>query len=107
MSNNRRNYSKSEKLEIVNEYLEDMTPSVLRELAERYAVHPHTIHRWRRELTEHSSAAFPGNGNATVTEEQKEILRLKKQLREAELHNEILKKAMGIITSPSRKNLLS
>jgi hypothetical protein len=32
---------------------------------------------------------------------------LKKELREEKLANEILKKAMGIVTSPNRKNLLS
>jgi transposase len=72
----------------------------------RYSVHANTIGRWRREFAVYQEAAFPGNGNAILTEEQKENQRLRKQLREAELANEILKKALGIISSPSGKNFL-
>lgn len=101
----RKRYSKAEKLEIVNESLEDNVDQI--ELAERYSLHPNTISKWRRELSLYQTSAFPGNGNPILTEEQKEIRSLKKQLREAELGNEILKKALGIISSPNRKNLLS
>jgi len=101
----RRRYTKSEKLEIVNESMEEDVD--LSNLGERYSLHPNTIRRWRSELLKHKSAAFPGNGNPVLTEEEKEIRMLKKQLRESELSNEILKKALGIITSPNRKNLLS
>ena len=105
MAHIRKRYTKTEKLEIVNESLEEDVELI--DLASRYSLHINTISRWRRELSLHQEAAFPGNGNATLTEEQKEIKMLRKQLKEAELASEILKKALGIISSPNRKNLLS
>jgi transposase len=105
MSKLRRRYSKEEKLQIVNDSLEE-NASVL-EIAERYQIHKNTITRWRREFSMYKSAAFPGKGNEKLTDEQRKIRDLEKQLREEKLANEILKKAMGIITSPNRKSLLS
>ena len=105
MSIIRKRYTKSEKLEIVNESLEEQVE--LSDLAARYFIHANTISRWRREFAVHREAAFPGNGNAILTEEHKELQLLRKQLRESELANEILKKALGIISSPNRRSLLS
>lgn len=105
MSKLRRRYTKEEKLQIVNESMEDHLSNG--EMGKRYDLHPNTISRWRREFSEYNQNAFPGNGNKKLTDEQREIERLKKELREEKLANEILKKAMGIITSPNRKNLLS
>jgi len=105
MSKLRRRYSKEEKLQIVRESLEEGANN--HELGIRYDIHPNTISRWRREFTQLEHNAFPGHGNKKLTDEQREIEKLKKELREEKLANEILKKAMGIITSPNRKNLLS
>ena len=101
----RKRYTKTEKLEIIKESLEANIE--LKALSARYGIHAHTISRWRREFSKHETSAFPGNGKAILTEEQREIERLRKRLEESELANEILKKAMGIISSPNRKNLLS
>lgn len=101
----KKRYTKAEKLEIVKESMEADVQLI--DLAKRYSVHVNTISKWRRELSIHKDSAFPGKGNAILTDEQKEILKLRKQLREAELTNEILKKAVGIFSSPNRKNLLS
>jgi transposase len=105
MSKLRRRYSKEEKLQIVNESLDEGLS--MQEIADRYQIHANTISRWRRELSQFETTAFPGNGNKKLTEEQRRIQELEKQLREEKLANEILKKAMGIISSPNRKNLLS
>ena len=105
MSIIRRRFSKTEKLQIVNESLEEGME--LLTLSERYRIHKNTISRWRRELHSNNELAFPGNGNKPLKEEQKQIEQLKKELRESEMANEILKKALGIISSPNRKNLLS
>ena len=43
-----------------------------------------------------SSQAFPGNGQRKERDE--EVARLKKELREARMENEILKKAVAIFT---------
>ena len=101
----KRRYTKTEKMSIVLESQEDGVE--LRDLAERYAIHENTIRRWRHEYSTYSENAFPGKGNEILKEEQRELKRLRKELKEAQLANEILKKAMGIIFSPNRKSLLS
>ncbi len=105
MGSIRKRYTKEEKLEIVKESLEDH--SSLQLIGERYNVHPNTINRWRREYIVNKEDAYPGKGNKILTDDQREIERLRKALREKELEAEILKKAMGIFASPNRKNLLS
>lgn len=105
MSVIKKRYTKSEKMAIVLESQEE--GMVIEDLAHRYAVHENTIRRWRKEYSAYNTAAFPGKGNEILTEEQREIKRLRKDLKDAQLANEILKKAMGIISSPNRKNLLS
>jgi transposase len=104
MSNFRRTFTKEQKLEIVKQSLEES--SVIEDLAAQYKIHPNSIYKWRREYMKHEEASFPGNGNKLLSVEQKEIEDLKKQLRVVELEKEILKKALGIFSSPSRKNLL-
>ena len=105
MSVIKKRYTKSEKMAIVLESQEE--GMVIEDLAHRYAVHENTIRRWRKEYSAYNTAAFAGKGNEILTEEQREIKRLRKDLKDAQLANEILKKAMGIISSPNRKNLLS
>lgn len=61
------------------------------------------IYRWRREATTHQGASFPGQGNKILTDEQKEILRLKKELRDAQLERDILKKAVSIFSKNDGK----
>jgi len=57
---------------------------------------PAVLYRWRKEQKNYGKNSFPGRGNPKMTDEQKEIARLKKQLKEAELERDILKKAIGI-----------
>jgi transposase len=61
------------------------------------------IYRWRREAEAHKEASFPGQGNKTMTEEQKEIARLKKELRDAQMERDILKKAVSIFSRSDGK----
>jgi transposase len=49
-----------------------------------------SIHQWRKELTEHSSEAFPGSGHQTAQEE--EVRRLKRELDMVKQERDILKK---------------
>ncbi len=63
------------------------------------------IHRWKREAQEFKHNSFPGHGSPKLTDEGKEIARLKKELREAKLEAEILKKAISIFSASDRKNL--
>jgi len=105
MSRFRKRFSKEEKLQIVKLTMEDN--SSVQQIADQYSVHPNTLYKWRNQYANFEHNAFPGKGNKLLNEEQREIEILKKQLREKELENEILKKAVGIFSSPNRKNLLS
>lgn len=105
MSIIRRKFTKEQKLEIVKQSMEDGISTEA--LAQQYKIHPNSIYKWRREYMRYEETSFPGNGNKLMSAEEQEIARLKKQLREVELEKEILKKALGIFSSPDRKNLLS
>lgn len=104
MSTLRRKFSKEQKLEIVKQSLDEGIG--LDDLSAQYKVHANTISKWRREYLHYEEASFPGKGNKIMSAEEQEIARLKKQLKEAELEKDILKKALGIFSSPDRKNLL-
>jgi transposase len=58
---------------------------------------PNLIHRWRRQLRDDGARAFPGNGSPR----DEEVAQLKRELRRARDENEILKKAVGIVSSRS------
>ena len=72
-------------------------------LAEELDLRPELIYRWRREALANDSASFPGQGNKMMTEEQKEIARLKKELHDAQLERDILKKAVSIFSKNDGK----
>jgi transposase-like protein len=105
MSRIRKQFSKEEKLQIIEMSLEENVS--IEQIASRFGIHANTLRRWRNEYSINSSNAFPGSGNTMMSEDQKKIEALNKELRERALEIEILKKAMGIFSSPNRKNLLS
>ncbi len=49
--------------------------------------------------------SFPGKGIPKLTDDQKEIANLKKRLKDIELENEILKKAVSIFSTSDKKNI--
>jgi len=77
------------------------------ELATEMDIRPDLIYRWRRLADIHKEASFPGQGNKILTEEQKEIARLKKELRDAQLERDILKKAVNIFSKSDGKYSIS
>lgn len=101
MSKQRRSYTKEEKLEIVKLSLE--TDQKIKDLADRFEVSQNAIYTWRKSFINHKDASFPGKGNKTMTESEREISNLKKELREAKLERDILKKAVGIFSKNDRK----
>ena len=56
------------------------------------------LQRWRQEARARGELAFPGVGKQALSEEQQQIRQLQKQLREAEMDREILKKALAIFS---------
>jgi transposase len=61
------------------------------------------IYRWRKEAEEHPEDSFPGQGNQLLSEEQKRIMKLEKELKDTQLERDILKKAIGIFSKNDGK----
>jgi transposase len=76
----------------------------IKELADELGVGPELIYRWRREFKEYKKGSFPGRGKPKLTEEQEELIALRKALKEAELARDILKKAIGIFSRRDGKS---
>jgi transposase len=101
MSQPRKQYTKEEKLEIVKLSLDEGQP--IKELADRFEVSENTIYNWRKLYLKNKDASFPGKGNKTMTESERKIKDLEKELREMKLERDILKKAVGIFSKNDRK----
>ncbi len=101
MSKLRKSYTKEEKLEIVKLSL-DENHSV-KTISERFEVSENTIYNWRSKYLKDKDSAFPGKGNKSMTETERKIHELKKELRESKLECDILKKAVSIFSKSDRK----
>ena len=102
MSKIRKKYSKAEKLEIVKLSLEEGTH--VTDLADRYGVAANTIYNWRSKYYKEQGIEPSGQGVKQMSESEREIARLKKQLREAQLERDILKKAINIFSKGDGKS---
>ena len=56
------------------------------------------LHRWKRELRDDGHRAFPGNGSPR----DEELARLRRENKRLHEELSIVKKALGIVSSPSR-----
>jgi len=95
MKTERRKYEKSFKLmavELVN------SGKSKKEVSMDLGIRQELLGRWCREFAANSTGSFSGNGRPNLTPEQKEIVALKKALRDAELERDILKKAVSIFS---------
>jgi transposase len=97
----RKLYSKEFKIKAVE--LSNVRGNI-QEIARELDVKPELIYRWRKELGLNPSIAFAGNGKKQLTEEQKEIARLKRKLADMEMERDILKKAVSIFSVSDRKS---
>ncbi|MFK7969779.1 MAG: transposase [Bacteroidia bacterium] len=101
MSKPRKRYSKTEKLEIIKMSLEEDVS--VPELSERFGLGPSTIYNWRSRYYKDHGIIPEGQGVKPLSDEEREVVRLKKQLRETELERDILKKAIGIFSKTDKK----
>jgi transposase len=95
MKKGRRHFDKEFKLMAVNLC---HTGKSAKEVAEDLGIRTELVRRWKREQEQYGEGSFSGHGNANMTAEQKEISRLKKELREAQIERDILKKAISIFS---------
>lgn len=96
----RRKYDREYKLMAV-ELSQKRTDLVA--LAKELEIRPELLYRWRREFLDKKEISFPGNGKIAQTEQEAEISSLKKQLKEAEMERDILKKAVSIFSKSDGK----
>ena len=73
----------------------------VKNISEEYGIDPSTVRKWKKAY-QSPKEAFTGSGIPSLSAEEKEIRRLKKALREAELERDILKKAVAIFSSKDR-----
>ena len=70
--------------------------------ARELGICPSLLGKWRRASQEHISNPFPGKGNERLSEDQQRIKELERELREAQLDLEVLKKAVGFFSRAER-----
>ena len=70
----------------------------VKEICEELDIPISVLSRWRKESKDYGKNSFPGRGTQKLTDEQKEMAELKKQLRAISEENEILKKVVGIFS---------
>ncbi len=75
-----------------------------KEIAEELGIRPELLYRWRREYQQYESNSFPGKGKPKMNEMEREVVRLKKELRDAKMEREILKKAVSIFSKSDGKS---
>lgn len=98
MAKRGKTYSREFKIEAVKmSYNSDQSVA---DLAAELDVSKSSLFRWRKEFGEDPEQAFPGKGQRK--DRDAEIAQLKKELREARLENEILKKATAIFAQTKR-----
>ena len=98
MGSTRQTYTREFKIEAAK--LSYNSDKPVEEIAESLGVSQSSLHRWRREYRQDPDQAFPGSGQQK--ERDAEIVRLKKELKQAQMENEILKKAAAIFTRNQR-----
>ena len=95
MPSPRRHFSREYKLEAVR--AAERSGNV-QQTARELGIDANLVYRWKREFRDDGHRAFPGNGSPR----DEEFARLKRENRRLQQENEILKKAVGIVSSPSR-----
>jgi len=59
------------------------------------------IRRWLKE-SRSDKEAFTGNGNPSLSDHEKEVIALQKELQEIKMERDILKKAVSIFSKSDR-----
>ena len=75
-----------------------------REVAEELGIDPSILRRWIRESDQYDNNSFPGNGKPKLTDDERELSRLRKELQEMKMERDILKKAISIFSASDRKS---
>lgn len=94
----RRKYDRRYKMDAVNLVVNGGRS--VSEAARELGINPNVLHRWKRQLTEDGSQAFPGKGKLSPQEE--ELRRLRRELEQAKEDRDILKKALAFFSKAGK-----
>ena len=75
-----------------------------KEIAEELGILPELLYRWRREFQQYDKNSFPGRGKPKMTDLERENARLQRELRDAKMERDILKKAVSIFSRSDGKS---
>ncbi|MDD4437054.1 MAG: transposase [Tissierellia bacterium] len=92
----RKHYDKAFKENAVKLSLDRKNVS---DLARELGISPTLLYRCRKEYQEKGEGSFPGNGIRFQGGDAGRVAELEKRLKEAETERDILKKALGIIST--------
>lgn len=96
----RQKYSQDFKEQAIR--LSEVSDKSVAQVARELGIHAKMLYRWRREASEaktgNGKRAFPGHGRSR----DEELTELRKQLRQAELERDILKKAVTYFAQHSK-----
>ena len=95
MSRDRKKYSKEFKEQAIA--LSEERGNV-RLASEELGIDPAQLYSWRSQSKKYGKKSFPGQGKPLETEQEAEIRRLKKELSDAKMERDILKKAISIFS---------
>ena len=93
MNQNRKKYDKEFKQKAVEL---SYARGNAKEIADELGIGQGLLYRWRKELKKYEGNSFPGHGTPKMTDLEREVTRLRKELRDAKMEREILKKAISI-----------
>ena len=65
-----------------------------KEIAEELGIRPELLYRWRQEYQQYDKNSFPGKGKPKMTDLERENTLLRKELRDAKMERDILKKVL-------------
>ncbi len=68
------------------------------DVADSLGIAANMLHRWRLQMRKQGQIAFSGHGNQALTDDQRRIKDLERQLKDAEMERDILKKALAIFS---------
>jgi len=100
MKRERRHFDKEFKQMAVNLCL---AGKPTREVADELGIRTELVTRWKREYNQYKGGSFSGYGNTNIPPDQKEIVRLKKELKDVQIERDILKKAISIFSRNDNK----
>lgn len=74
------------------------------EIAEELGIDKGLLYRWRKEFNKYEQNSFPGNGSPKMTDLERENAQLRRELIDAKMERDILKKAISIFSVSDGKS---